>query len=181
MSRGLLAAAVLSAAVPVAAAPVPKDAKLRAGRENTNALVKAHRADLRIDASSEWQNWPAAHAFDGVPTTTWYSNSGDAPMNNTAPWVRATFPDDVLVRRVTVLGNRDPQYPNGYFVLAGKVELLDKAGKVLAVKELTPAGEKYDFDWIIDRPPPGVRAVRFTATKDQGTSSCVGIGEFQVE
>src|SRR5438067_13612672 len=108
MSRGWFAAAALALAVPVAAAPVPKDA-YRPGKENSNALVKKYRADLTIDASSEWQNWPAANAFDGEPTTSWYSNSGDAPMNNTTPWVRVTFPDDVLVRRVTVLGNRDPQ------------------------------------------------------------------------
>jgi hypothetical protein len=181
MSRGWFAVAVLSLTLPaVVAAPVPRDAK-RLGKENTNALVKAHRADLRIDASSEWQNWPVGHAFDEQPATSWYSNNGDAPMNNAAPWVRATFPDDVLVRRVTVLGNRDPQYPNGYFVLEGRFELLDKAGKVLAVKELKSAGEKHDFDWIIDRPPVGVRAVRFTATRDQGSSSCVAISEFQVE
>src|SRR5262245_60142470 len=99
MSRGLFAAVVLTSTISVlAAAPVPKDAR-RHGKENTNALVKAHRAELRIDASSEWQNWPAGNAFDGQEATSWYSNSGDAPMNNATPWVRATFPDDVLVRR----------------------------------------------------------------------------------
>jgi hypothetical protein len=185
MSRGWFAVAVLlgtlTGAAHLAAAPVPKDAKLRADRENSNALLKEHRANLKIDASTEWQGWPVGNAFDGEPTTSWYSNSGDAPMNNTTPWLRATFPDDVLVRRVTVLGNRDPNYPNGYLILAGKFELLDKDGKVLAEKELKAAGEKHDFDWIVDRPPGKVRAVRFTATQDQKQSSCVAVSEFQVE
>jgi hypothetical protein len=181
MSRGWFAVAVLSLTLPaVVAAPVPRDAK-RLGKENTNALVKAHRSDLRIDASSEYQGWPVANAFDDQPATSWYSNSGDAPMNNAAPWVRATFPDEVLVRRVTVLGNRDPQYPTGYFIVEGKFELLDKDGKVLATRGMKAAGGKHDFDWIIDRPPVGVRAVRFTATKDQKQYQCVAIGEFQVE
>jgi hypothetical protein len=165
----------------VSAAPVPKDVRLRLGQENSNALIKSHRAALRVDASSDWQNWPVSHAFDNELKTTWFSGSGDAPMNNATPWIRVIFPQDVFVRRITILGNRDPQYPNGYFILEGRIELLDRDGKVLAVKEMKGSGEKYDYDWIIDRPPVGVRAVRFTAMKDQGTNSCVGISEFQVE
>ena len=90
MSRGLLAAAAFSMILAtVVAAPVPRDAR-RHGKENTNALVKAHRAELRIDASSEWQNWPAGNAFDDQPVTS-------CPASCTVPAVGARSPESRLV------------------------------------------------------------------------------------
>lgn len=162
------------------AAPVPKEARPTVGENNENTLVTAHRDKLKLEASSEWDNWPVGHAFDGKPETSWYSNNGDAPQNGKTPTITVTFPEDVKVKRVTVLGNRDPQYPTGYFVTEGKFELLDKEDKVLESHELKSVGDKHDFDWVLKKFAT-VRAVRFTMTKDLGQSGCVGIGEFQVE
>ncbi|QEL19019.1 discoidin domain-containing protein [Limnoglobus roseus] len=162
------------------AAPVPKTAKPVVGETNENGLITTHREKLQLAASSEWANWPVAHAFDGKAETSWYSNNGDAPQNGKTPTITVTFPEDVRMKRVTVLGNRDPQYPTGYFVLEGKFELLDKDDKVLETHEMKAAGEKHDFDWVLKKLTT-VRAVRFTMTKDEGQTGCVGIGEFQVE
>jgi hypothetical protein len=181
MSRGWSAAVVVLIASAAVAAPVPKGAGYTPGKENGNALVKKYRHKMTLEASTEWQGYPVANLFDEKPETAWYSNNGDAPMNNSSPWVKAAFPEDVLIHRVTVLGNRDPQYPTGYGVLAGKIELLDKAGKVLRTKELKASGDKFDFDWVVDGPPAGVRAVRFTATDDEKRFGCVGLGEVQLE
>lgn len=164
----------------LAAAPVPKEAKPKVEDKNTNALVTKHRDNLKLEASSEWANWPVAHAFDGKEETSWYSNNNDAPQSGKTPTITVTFPEDVKVKRVTILGNRDPQYPTGYFVLEGKIELLDKDDKVIDTHELKGEGEKHDFDLILKKLTT-VRGVRFTMTKDEGQTNCVGLSEFQVE
>lgn len=167
-------------ALSLAAAPVPKTAKPVVGETNTNALVKAHKDKLKLEASSEWDSWPVAHLFDDNSATSWYSNGGDAPQNGKTPTIKVTFPEAVNVKRVTILGNRDPQYPTGYFALEGKIELLDKDDKAISTHELKGTGDKRDFDLILTK-LTAVRAVRFTITKDEGQTSCVGLGEFQVE
>lgn len=142
--------------------------------------MKSHREKLKLEASSEWESWPVAQLFDGDEKTSWYSNNGDAPQNGKTPTIKVTFPENVTAKRVTVLGNRDPQYPEGYIALEGKIELLDTDDKVIASHELKATGEKHDFDLILTKLTP-LRAVRLTITKDDGKNGCVGLGEFQVE
>ena len=90
----------------------------------------------------------------------------------------ADHPADVGVKRVTILGNRDPAYATGYTVSEGKVELLDANDTVIATHDLSGAGDKFDFDLRLEKPTT-VRAVRFTMTKSE-QGHC-GLGEFQVE
>ena len=181
MSRLLISLFVVSIGLGVLfAGPVPKDLKPKSTDPNSNALVQLHRDKLKLEASSCWDGWPVEQLFDEKVETAWYSRSGDSPQSGQTPWVRATFPEDVSVKRLTVLGNRDPQYVNSYLVLEGKFELLDQDGKVIASQELKATGDKHDFDWILDKKTK-VRSVRFTATKDQEQYNCVGLSEFQVE
>ena len=48
--------------------------------------------------------------------------------HGTKPFLQVTFPEDVTVKRVTILGNRDPKWLKGYTILAGTIELFDAAG-----------------------------------------------------
>jgi len=175
----------LFAALP--AAPVPKARPTpRDQVPNTNALLKQYRDRLTFSRSSEWQGWPAEKAFDGNPDTSWFSASGDSPATGKVVWVAATFPVDVAVSRVTVLGNRDPGSLIGYSVLVGKLELLDAGGRVVVRVERESKGEKHDFDFVLAEPFGRVRTVRFTAIKDETTEGksqtrCVGVGEILVE
>jgi hypothetical protein len=89
-----------------------------------------------------------------------------------------TFPEDVKVKRVTVLGNRDPQYPQGYTVSEWTVDLLDEKGKVVESFDLKGAGDKCDFDLVLKRFTT-VRGVRFKMTKSE--NGYCGLGEFMVE
>jgi hypothetical protein len=149
---------------------------------NSNAVLARYPpARLKATASSQWGggSWPAANAFDRVLTNAWYSSSSDSPRSGKFPWVMVTLPEDVTVRRVTVLGTRDASYQLGYRALAGRIELLDAGGRVLATAEPDPVGAKRDFDFIPLRPVGGVRAVRFTATAAEGSS--VAVTEVQVE
>jgi hypothetical protein len=171
---------VLIAAVGLAA-PVPKNLLPPLGETNANTLIKKFSNKLTCEASSEWQQWPATHAVDGNEETSWFSASQDTASAGATPWVLVTFPEDVAVRRVSLRGNRDPQYPTGYFITAGKLELLDAAGKVLSTHDLTSAGDKHDLTWMAKTLATGVRTIKFTATKDDATNGCVSLGEFQVE
>lgn len=175
---GLLIGGLVSAVG--TSAPVPKVApKPEFGEKNTNALVTKHREKLELKATSDWvPDWPVDHLFDGKPETSWYSKGPDSTNGEMKPAVTVTFPEDVKIKRVTLLGQRDPQYPNGYTVSEGFVDLLDDKGKVISTHELKGAGEKSDFDLKLDKYTT-VRAVRFTMTKSEN-GSC-GMGEFQVE
>lgn len=180
MSRTVVALVFAVFAIPLAAAPVPKRIRPSFGETNTNALVKQHKEKLKVDASTEYSGYPVARLIDVDPATVWYSAGGDSPMAGKTPHVGVTFPEDVRVKRVTVLGTRDPNYKDGYFILEGTVELLDKDGKVIAAHEVKSAGDQHDFDLKLDHYAT-VRGVRFKATKDQNKYSCVALSEIQVE
>jgi hypothetical protein len=152
--------------------------------DNKNTLVLAHRKKLQLSASTTWQGWPEAFAFDGSPYTSWFSGQDDAAAKGRKPWLQLTFPEDVKVKRVTVLGNRDPFWPRGFTILAGSVELLDAKGKRLGFEENDGIGNAYDYDFRFFPPVVRVRAIRFHALGDQGQETTYGdiaIGEIQVE
>jgi F5/8 type C domain len=175
------AAAVLLAA-PALAAPVPRPAVvIDPARPNTNAVLKRFAGRLTTAASTEYQGWGVGKAFDGDPNTSWFTNGGDAPMAGTKPWAVVKFPEAATVRRVTALGNREPEYPAGYSVTAGTIELLDADGKVLFSRPLKATGDKHDLTLVPPAAVGGVRAVRVTATEDQKQYNCVGLAELQVE
>jgi hypothetical protein len=121
---------------------------------------------------------------DGELKSSWFSGSNDSAAKGKKPWLQIGFPEDVTVNRVTVLGNRDPQWLNGYTILAGKLELLDKDDKVLWSEENEGTGNFRDFDFLPKEKVEGVRAVRFTSLGDQGDQNPYGdiaIAEVQVE
>lgn len=173
---GLLAAGMLVGLA--VAAPVPKATKPPVGETNTNALVAKHKDKLKIEATSEWAQWPVTNLLDDNEQSSWYSNTPDNTTAGQCPVITVTFPEDVSIKRVSIRGNRDPQYLTNYFVHEGSIELVDAAGKTIATHDLKAAGEKYDFDLILGKYTT-VRAVRFKATKSDN-GSC-GLGEFQVE
>ncbi|MBV9124824.1 MAG: discoidin domain-containing protein [Planctomycetes bacterium] len=152
--------------------------------DNRNVLVRKYPGKLLLSASSIWEGWPESLAFDDNPYSSWFTAKGDAAAHGTKPWIQVTFPEDVTVKRITILGNRDPNWLQGYTILAGTIELLDSQGKRLAHQENDGTGQGYDYDWRLKQPIAGVRTVRFTALGDQGKQNPyddVAIGEFQIE
>jgi F5/8 type C domain len=188
MSRCLYTLPVLAAATVLSiAAPVPK---ARPGQKdpppNGNTLIKTHKDRLTFTRSSDWQGWPPEKAFDDNPNTSWFSATGDTPTGDKLPWVAVTFPEDVAVRRVTVLGNRETSSPAGYTAHVGRLELLDKDGRAVIRAEREGKGDRSDFDFVLSEPFGRVRTVRFTAVKDDTSAGrsqtrCVGVAEVQVE
>ncbi len=144
---------------------------------SSNAIINANRNAIVVTASSEWHGWEAKKAFDGDEQTSWFSQP--TQVNN--PWIRVGFPNDVAVRRVTILGNREPSYPTGYGVLNGQLELFDRDEILIASRELTSIGERHDFDCAFKTPYTRVRSIRFTSTRDEGNNRYIALGEFQVE
>ena len=144
---------------------------------SSNAIVIAHRAALVITTNSEWHGWEAKKAFDDDEQTSWFSQP--TQVNN--PWICATFPKDVTVRRVTILGNREPSYLIGFGVLNGQLELFDGDGVLIVRCELAHIGERHDFDCAFKTPYTRVRSIRFTSTRDERNNRYIALGEFQVE
>lgn len=145
---------------------------------SSNAIVKAYRASLVITASTEWHgNWDATKAFDGDEQTSWFSQPSQ--VNN--PWIRVAFPNDVIVRRVTILGNREPNFPKGYDVLEARLEMFDRDENLIASRDLKSIAEHNDFDCTFKVPYRSVRSIRFTSTRDAQNSRYIALGEFQVE
>lgn len=173
----LILGAILVAALSAADKPAKKPA-------NTNAQLKEFQGKLKFACSTFWPGWPAERAFDGDPKTSWFTERGDTVVNKKKPWVRVEFPQDVAVKRVTVHGNREHPWEKGYAFLAGKVELLDKDGKVLATDDNDGSGDDKDFDFDFKKPVGKVRFVTFTALGDEGDKNPyddVAVGEIEIE
>ena len=92
-----------------------------------------------------------------------------------------TFPEDVAVTRVTILGNREPSWYDGFTILTGMVEFLDADGKQIWVDENKGVGNRCDFEFMPKEPVKGVRSIRFTSLKDEGDKTVfedIAVGEF---
>ena len=188
MAFPIRALAVLIVGLACAAAPQAPARRDSANpgprRTNGNALIDRYRAELTLSASSTWPGWPPANAVDGKLQTSWFSAQDDSVAHGRKTWFQVTFPENVTVRRVTVLGNREPAWLEGFSILSGGVELLDADGKRLHYEETDGGGKFHDYDFVFGKPMLGVRSIRFTALGDQGKKTQYGdvaIGEFQVE
>jgi hypothetical protein len=152
--------------------------------DNKNTLVKKYRDKLKATASTVYPGWPAEKVLDGNVETSWFSATGDTTTKGTKPWVNITFPEDVTVSRVTVLGNREPAWLKGYTILAGSLELLDGDGKRLFYDDNDGIGNFRDFDFKMKKPVGKVRSVRFTSLGDEGDQNPyvdIAIAEIQIE
>jgi hypothetical protein len=185
----LLTAAMfaLAPAAPPTPAPPPSPADKeppKVASDNKNTLLKAYRGKLEATASTFWPNWKAERIIDGDDKTSWFSAQGDAAAKGKKPWVMVTFPEDVTVTRVTVLGNREPNWSNGYTILSGMVEFLDADGKQLWADENKGVGNRCDFEFKPEKPIKGVRSIKFTSLKDEGDKNPyddIAVGELLAE
>ena len=135
-------------------------------------------------ASSTWPGWPAERIVDGDPTTSWFSDRGDAAAHGRTPWVSITFPVDVTVKKVRILGNREPAWPTGFTIHYGRLELLDDKGVVIAKLENEGRNTLADIDFVLKTPATRVRTVRFTSLHDDGDKTGfadIALGELLVE
>jgi hypothetical protein len=151
---------------------------------NRNTLVQRFRTQLRLTASSTWRGWPPENATDDNIKTSWFSGQDDSAAKGKRPWLQVNFPTDVPVERVTILGNRDPEWLIGFTILAGSVTLYDGDGRVLKQVQNNGTGNYRDFDFRFSPAVKGVRGVRFTSLLDQGNDTEFGdiaIAEIQVE
>src|SRR5215510_10611648 len=71
--------------------------------DNKNTLVKEYRKELQVTASTFWPGWAPEKVIDGNVETSWFTQRGDAAAKGTKPWITITFPEDVTVRRVTIV------------------------------------------------------------------------------
>lgn len=152
--------------------------------DNKNGLIKKYRDKLKLAASSSYPGWDCPKAIDSCLETSWFTNNNDSVAKGTKPWFEVKFPEDVTVTRVTILGNREPNWLKGYTILAGGLELLDKDGKRIHYEDNEGIGNFFDFDFKLKKPSKKVRAVRFKILGDQGDENPYGdiaIAEIQID
>lgn len=149
-------------AVAPAVVPPPGPATL------TTPLMARHAGRLETRASSTWTGWGSERLVDGRPDTSWFSAGGDAAALGKKPWVEVRFPEVITVKHVALLGNREPQWPKGFSIHYGLLELLDANGKVLASVKNEEKNLLADVDFKLKVPVAGVRVVRFTSLMDDG-------------
>jgi hypothetical protein len=152
--------------------------------DNKRQLLVAAGAAVVVSASSSYPGWPPSNATDGDIHTSWYSNTNDSAAKGASPFLQLEFPEASTVRRVTILGNRDPAFLKGYTILSGRVELLNREGRAMASAVSDGVGNRRDFDFRFAEPVSGVKVVRFTSLADQGNKNPYGdvaIAELQVE
>ncbi len=152
---------------------------------NTNSVLKEFKGKLKFSCSSFYSSsWSVEKAFDGKPMTSWFTKGGDAAAHGKTPWIAVEFPMAVTVRRVTLLSNREPSYPTGYTILSGRLELLNKEGKVIFSQKDQLSSKRQDMDFRIRMIIRGVYKIRFTSLKDEGdknSSRDVALGEILIE
>ena len=146
---------------------------------NQKGLVAKYADRLKTRASSTYGSYPVTRLFDGIETSIWFSDSGDTVGSGNSPWVEVTFPEDVTIHAMTMLGNRDTQWP-GYQVHAGRFDFIDKAGKTLSSHDVTAVGDKFDMKSDLEADVTGVRTVRFTVTKDL-SKNWIALSEWTLE
>jgi hypothetical protein len=145
--------------------------------ENANSLILKHRNNLSVASSRHYGGqWGPAAAFDRDHLTSWYPLADAA--TGTMGWLSVQFPEAVTVRRVTALGNREPQWP-GYTNRQIRFDLFDAKAAVLNSTVVTNAGAKFDADFTFPVPITGVRTLRLTILECQQGSGAVA--EFQVD
>jgi hypothetical protein len=141
-------------------------------------------ARANVEVSSSYPGWPASNAVDGNEETSWYSGSNDSVAQGKKPFYQLTFKEPTPVRTVTILGNRDPAFLNGYAILAGQLDVFDASGRLVATITQTSDGQRHDFVFRLPQTAEGVKTLRFTSTRDEGKRNWwgdVAIAEVQVE
>ena len=134
-------------------------------------------------ASSTFSGWPMTNALDGDETTSWYSGQDDSVGKGTSPFFQITFPTARSVRRVSILGNRDPSYFDGFAILHARLDVFDDAGHLLQSLRADGQGDRRDYTFELGS-VEGVKAVRFTSLGDEGNRNLWGdiaIAEVRVE
>jgi len=151
---------------------------------NQNTLITQHLEKLKFHCSTAWGGWPAARAFDGDKTTSWFTARGDAAAHGKTPWIEVEFPADVTVRRATLHANREAPWEVGYTIRVGRLEFFDAAGKVVYVKSGELGGKHEEIEFRPTTPITNVRRIRFTSIQDDGDKNPyddIALGEMFVE
>ncbi len=140
-------------------------------------------AALPVDlvTSTTFAGWPAANAIDRNEATSWFSARDDSAAKGKEPFFEVRFSEPRVIHSVEVMGNRDPSWPTGFSILAGRLEVFDSQGRSLARMSRAGVGEKKDFQFELS--VEGATRVRFTSLEDEGDQNNwgdVAIGELVV-
>ncbi len=163
------------------APPERQEAPRRASQPTATAVV-AER-DFDLSASSTYGGWPLENAVDGDDATSWYSGTDDSVAKGKSPFIQLTLRAPRAIHAVTILGNRDPAYFDGFGVLRGQLDVFDGDGRLVESLRADGAGDRRDYAFTL-RGAEAVKTLRFTSLRDEGDKNRwgdVAIAEIRVE
>ena len=131
------------------------------------ATVVEEAKGATLSASSTYGGWPLENATDGDPQTSWYSDTNDSAAKGRQPFFQVTFQAASSLRRVAILGNRDPAYFDGFGILRGRLETFDRGGNLIEAHEADGSGDRRDYAFSLTSSTP-VKTLRFSSLRDQG-------------
>ncbi len=127
------------------------------GGENLSRLP-----GTQVAASTFWNPRPPERVVDGLRTTSWFTQPGDAANQRTGPFVEIILDQERDIAQVRMFGNRES---NGFDFLAGVFQGFDDQGI-----EVFNSGEFFipapDRDVSVAVDTNGIRRLRFAATDD---------------
>jgi hypothetical protein len=147
-------------------------------------LVAAQRDDGIAGASTSFAGWPTTNATDGDEKTSWYSDTNDSAAKGKETFFQLVFDGGKRVHRVSILGNRDPAFFDGFTISAGRLDVFDADGRIVASATRIGTGDRRDFVFDFGEEAPLGKVVRFTSIRDDGDKNAwgdVAIAEFRVE
>lgn len=146
-------------------------------------LLELRAQTPRVQASTAYAGYAPPRLTDGNPETSWFSARDDSAAKGTRPYVEVTFDRPRPLDRVTVLGNREPKWLQGFSVREATLEVFDDGDRLLASRSASATGDRADFTFdlgAVER----VRRVRLTSTQDDGDRNewgDIAIGELILE
>jgi WD40 repeat protein len=144
--------------------------------DNSNDLLRRYRGRLTLAASSSRFHFGISFrpdlAVDGNLNVGW------TPHRPGPAWWEATFPEDVEIRHVTLLGKREA----GSGVERTIAEFYDQKKELLTQVKGESIGDWRDFDFRPQAPVPGARRVRLKVQPFVGgRPEDVAVGEVLIE
>lgn len=124
----------------------------------------------RVVASTTYRGYDVSRALDGNPATSWFSARDDSAARGKQTFVELGFTRPQPLRRVVILGNREPRWMDGFTVRAGRIDVFDAFGTCVFSAVADATGDRGDFAFEIASVDRASR-VRFTSVSDDGAKN----------
>ncbi|MFO0615770.1 MAG: discoidin domain-containing protein [Polyangiaceae bacterium] len=140
----------------------------------------------QITASTSYAGYDVARLLDGKLETSWFSAQNDSASAGSPTFVEVAFRRPRPLRKVVIMGNREPRWMDGFAIREGRLDVFDVRGDLVSSTTSAAIGDRSDFSFDLGNEvgSDAVSRVRFTSTSDDGGRNAwrdVAIAEILLE